>query len=257
MSTFATLRSIRRLFGKRDTRFPFRVKITEFQNSGCTFEITTPVEEWRVTRLGDETEFLGLLLRELSVGDVLFDIGSCVGLYALHAGLRGIRVCAFEPDPSYRQRLLKNVALNNLSQSVRVLDWAVSDQVGEASLFTDGVNGGSPSLAEFGSRGTVVVPTDSIDNALATNCFPVPTILKMDIEGAEILALRGMRQLLASEHKPRCMFIELHPQFLAAFNSSVDECTSLIESYGYIRQYFRTRDEQIHCIYTIEANGRG
>jgi len=248
------LASLRRLFNKKKTRFPYQTRITEYHSAGCIFEITNAVEEWRVTRLGDEAEFLGLLLRAIRVGDVLFDIGSCVGVYAVHAGLCGAQVCAFEPDPSYRQRLVKNLALNKLSQSVRVLDWAVSHQSGEATLFSDGVDGASPSLAEVGSRGGVVVPTNSIDNALAMGSLPVPTVLKMDIEGAEILALRGMRQLLASDQKPRCIFIELHPDFLPAFDSSVDQGLSLIESHGYSRQYFCKRDEQIHCIYTIEAS---
>jgi len=99
-----------------------------------------------------------------------------------------------------------------------VMDWAVSNQRGIATLYTDGVEGNSPSLDQVGERGSVLVNTDSIDNAISESVLPLPTVVKMDIEGAEILAIQGMKKLLSSQDAPRCLFIELHPDFLPGFN---------------------------------------
>jgi FkbM family methyltransferase len=229
--------------------FPHLITLTSMVAKGCKFEVTTPIEEGRVVSLGGEAEFMRKFLGEIREGDVVFDIGSCVGLYALHLSLLGRRVVAFEPDPNYRSRLLRNISLNNLQDQIQVVEWAVSDRKGEAMLYTDGVEGLSPSLRLVGERGAVVISTDSIDNALARGELPHPTVIKMDIEGAEILALRGMRQLLSSTNPPDRLFIELHPQFLPHFGSSVDECLSIIKFYGYVQEYFVLRADQLHCIF--------
>jgi FkbM family methyltransferase len=180
---------------------------------------------------------------------VLFDIGACVGLVSVHAAMTGARVVAFEPEPQFRMRLMQNLRLNRLQDEVRVIDWAVSDAAGETELFTDGVAGLSPSLKRVGERGTITIRTDSIDNALARDELPRPSVIKLDIEGAETLALRGMRSLLTSPDAPRAIFIELHPDFLPGFGSTLDEATSLIASAGYRVAHDEQRADQIHRVY--------
>jgi FkbM family methyltransferase len=230
--------------------FPYQITLTNFVSEGCKFEVTTHVEEGRVVSLGGEEEFIRLFLSEIRPGDVFFDVGSCVGLFALHAAIYGTRVWAFEPDPSYRGRLIRNVIINKLQSSIEVLEWAVSDQKGVANIYTDGLEGNrSPSLNLIGKRSAIVVNTDSIDNAIADNRLPLPTLVKIDIEGAEILALRGMNKLLISKDAPRCLFIELHPEFLKGFRSSIEECVTIIESVGYVVEYSRSRADQLHYIY--------
>lgn len=230
------------------TTFPRIVTIRTFVPEGCQFEVTTPVEAFRVERYGNEEKFTRLVLEELQPADILYDIGACVGLVTVHAAKKGAYVIAFEPDPSYRLRLETNLRLNKLT-NVQIVAWAVSDMQGEVLLFTEGVEGRSPSLREAGKRGSVRVCTDTIDNAIARREIPIPTVVKMDIEGAETLALRGMRSLLASERAPRVLFLELHPDFLPAFDSCFAEVHSFLESFGYHEEYKDVRDAQVHCIY--------
>lgn len=230
-------------------RLPRRITLTMLVPEGCVFEVTTPIEEARVAGLGEESEFLRLLLDDVKPGCCLFDIGSCVGLYALHAALRGAPVVAFEPDPAYRARLQRNIEINRLTDRVKVIPWAVSEEKGTAVLYTDGVEGNSPSLALVGDRGSVSVSTDSIDNAMAAGSLPAPDIIKLDIEGAEIQALRGMTRLLRSEQAPRHIYLELHPAFLQVFGATVQDCVTILESSGYARTHWQTRADQIHCVY--------
>jgi hypothetical protein len=74
-------------------------------------------------------------------------------------------------------------------------------------------------------------------------------IIKMDIEGAEGLALRGMSNLFSSPHPPRSLFVEIHPSFLRHFDASVEDVLNLIDSAGYRGVYHTSRDEQEHYIF--------
>lgn len=224
---------------------PPRIRLTKFITSGVVFEITTKIEKFRVTSYGDEADTIEKVLAEIKPGDVFYDVGSCVGLYSLHAAMLGAKVIAFEPDPAYRKRLMRNIKINRLEKDVKVLDWAVSDQNGAVTLYTDGVDGNSPSLREVGSRNSVTVQMKTIDSTLADEEILPPDIIKLDIEGAEALALKGMANLLASSAAPRFLFVEFHPDFLPQFNSSLEECKYFIEQFGYHEiQSFRRSHQQ-------------
>ncbi len=234
-------------------RLPRVVTITKFVSKGCRFEISTSVEAYRVERFGGEEHFTETILDELSPSDMLFDIGACVGMVAVHAASMGATVVAFEPDPGYRERLYKNLLLNELG-NVKVVEWAVSDKAGEAVLYTDGIQGNSPSLREVGARGSVRVRTDSIDNALSREEFPSPSVLKIDVEGAETLVIKGMLGLLKSDRPPRAIFIETHPEFLPLFGSQEGEVSALLEGCGYVQKYKNRRLDQVHYFYKRPAS---
>ncbi|OGW40624.1 MAG: hypothetical protein A2Y97_05045 [Nitrospirae bacterium RBG_13_39_12] len=233
---------------KQSKGLPHIVIVRKFIPKGCKFEISSPIESFRIDEYGGEEEFTGLIINELGKSDVLYDIGSCVGMVAVHAALKGCKVVAFEPDHNYRARLETNLRLNNVN-NVQIIKWAVSDTVGNVTLYTDGIEGNSPSLRKVRDRGQVTVPTDTVDNALKRNEVPYPDVIKMDIEGAEILALRGMNKLLASVSSPRKIFIEIHPEFLPEFGSSTEEVIEILKSFKYKQDYRAQRYNQIHCIY--------
>lgn len=228
---------------------PPRIWIYDFEPQGCVFETPTYMESFRVSGLGDEKGFMLSVLQSLRPGDVFFDIGANLGLYSIHAAKRGAQVFAFEPDPAYRSRLMRNIKLNKLSAAVKVVDWAVSDAKGSFELFTEGVEGVSPSLIRVGERQSVLVEANSLDQAISTRELPFPTAIKIDIEGAEVLALKGMIGLLQSEKAPDYIFIEIHPLFLSKIGSSSDECKKILESAGYQEKSCETRNNQIHCAY--------
>jgi FkbM family methyltransferase len=211
------------------------------------FEVTTPTEAFRVEQYGGEESFLLRILDELTAGDVLYDIGACVGMVTINAALRGVRVVAFEPDPAFRERLRRNLRLNSLG-GVQVEEWAVSDVPGEAVLFTDGVDGYSPSLRDSGDRARVAVRTDTIDRAWSEGTIPAADVIKMDIEGAEILALRGMKALCSSSSAPRRIFLEVHPGQLVDFGASADDVTNLLDGLGYRVVERWDRGDQMHWV---------
>jgi FkbM family methyltransferase len=227
---------------------PYVVTIDVFVYEGVRFEISSPAEVSRVKHFGGEENFTRLILQELSASDVLYDIGACVGMVTVHAAKKCAHVIAFEPDLSYRSRLVTNLRLNSLD-NVQVVAWAVSNASGVVTLYTDGLKGNSPSLREVERRHAVQINTDSIDSALSRGEIISPDVVKMDIEGAEMLALQGMKQLLRSAKVPRTIFIEIHPDFLPAFGSSAEDVVVFLKSYGYCEDYRKKRGNQVHCIF--------
>lgn len=228
-------------------RLPFVVNLRTFDASGVRFEVSNLVEYFRVVEHGDETEYTAAMLGSLREDDVLYDIGGNVGMVALHAA-KTCTTVAFEPDPSYRRRLEVNAGLNPARRFL-IEPIAIGDCDGKATLYTDGVEGNSPSLVERGERGSVSVATRTLDSLIAEERLPIPTAIKLDIEGAEILALRGGVQLLTGPLRPRVLFIEVHDTMLEGFGSSSDEVYSLLAEYGYTdASYSAHRNDQTHLI---------
>lgn len=229
-------------------QLPKIFELTDLHPHGVKFEVTNISERHRVVTRGDESEYLRAMLTVLGPDDVLYDIGANVGLVALHAAHK-CRTVAFEPDPSFLARLQRNLELNP-SVSVEVLPVAVSDSDGTAILFTDGAEGNSPSLVhQRGEKDAVEVKAQTLDSLVARGALPTPTVVKLDIEGAEILALRGAKRVLHGPGAPRVLFLEVHDSFLPAFGSSAEEVLRLVRGAGYRTvHYAATRGNQQHLI---------
>lgn len=162
-----------------------------------------------------ELDTLRLLKRLLRSGDHFVDLGANIGYFTLHAscvvGADG-RVDGFEPDPINRARLAEHLRLNGAPRQVNVHARAVSDHAGAATLYhptTPGRNHGEASL--FPPVGAALekftVPTERLDQAIDHS----PRLIKMDIEGAELEAIKGMTGLLQNDAPP-LLVIEHNPE---------------------------------------------
>lgn len=169
----------------------------------------------------------------LRPGMRVVDCGANLGYFTLLAGrLVGPtgHVDAFEPDPANRARLEAHLGLNEMHDRVTVHAAAVSNQAGTCTLYhptADGQNHGQASLYEAfvpGGQG-IDVPLVRLDQHLSA----VPDLIKMDIEGAELAALRGAEGLLKSD-RPPAMIIEHNPASALAAGWRPDELFDYIRS---------------------------
>jgi FkbM family methyltransferase len=148
-------------------------------------------------------------------GWVAYDIGANIGylsfVLAKAVGKTG-QVFAFEALPANLDRLRENILLNGLDSRVKIIPGAVTDVPGKVKFLV----GPSKSMGKVaGSAGRVglydgeiEVPGIALDAFVYDDGHPVPQVVKIDIEGGEVMALRGMTRLV-SEARP-LIFLELH-----------------------------------------------
>lgn len=149
-------------------------------------------------------------------GMVVLDIGAFVGWYTLLAarqvGAQG-KVYAFEPDPRNFDLLGENLRLNRVDSRVICLPRAVSDEAGVQPFFLHGGDQSRSSLIPSGgghesTTATTVVLDDFFDRGIKID------VVKMDIEGGEVHALRGMAETLARAGRSVKLFVECNPNSL-------------------------------------------
>ena len=145
-----------------------------------------------------EPAVTALLRREVKPGDVAVDIGAHIGYFTLLlsrlVGEKG-KVFAFEPDPDNFALLRRNAELNGL-RNVVLESKAVSDAGGRIRLYrAEGNSGDHRIFDDSGRREAVEVDSVRLDDYFAGSGVRVDFI-KMDIQGAEPGAVRGMEALL-------------------------------------------------------------
>jgi FkbM family methyltransferase len=153
------------------------------------------------------------LVRHLGPGDVVYDVGANLGFFSLVAarlvGPDG-RVVAFEPAPENAEAIRRNARLN-LIDNIVVIPRAVSSRAGTARLQIVDDQSWSR-LEEFGehpdTERVLEVETVTIDELVGSGELPPPALVKIDVEGAEVAVLEGMRATIA-EHRP-AIVCELH-----------------------------------------------
>jgi FkbM family methyltransferase len=174
----------------------------------------------------------------LRPGDVFIDVGANIGVYSLLAAQRvgpGGRVYAFEPVPGTAARLRQQVALNDLT-NITVEEMAVSDAPGTVPIYLPPAgNSGMASLHAYTDelRAPVVVAATTLD--AYTHGWPAVRLVKMDIEGAEWLALQGMQQLLATQRP--ALLLELEPTILGSMGHSAAAISEWLAALGYAPRY--------------------
>jgi len=162
-----------------------------------------------------EPEMMAALRRFARMGMVAYDVGANLGyisiLLAWLAGAEG-RVYAFEPLPANLERLRAHLEMNALQDRLVLVARAVAGQRGVARFWLH-ASGGMGKLEGSTGRegpyeGDLEVQTVDLDGFVFEERHPAPALVKIDIEGGEVLALQGMRRILC-EVRP-ALLLELH-----------------------------------------------
>jgi len=192
-----------------------------------------------------ELELLGYALRS---GETAIDIGANFGLYAYHlsrvVGPSG-KVYCFEPIP-FTARTFRHIQRGlGFGKNVELVAKGASDKTGRtqftvpvmgtgaisAGLVHMGRNDDRPGRDKRANFETKQVECEvvAIDEYLP-DARDV-ALVKCDIEGADLFAMRGMRCILAT-HKPT-VIIEINPWYLDGFRLTVDDIMSFFTELGY------------------------
>lgn len=149
-------------------------------------------------------------------GMVTYDVGANIGYISLQLGRtvgEGGHVYAFEALPENVERLRVNISLNAMDSIITVIPQAVSNRAARMT-FLVGPSGGTGKVSGSAGRQDLAYTQEILVDALSLDSFVYemgyapPDVVKMDIEGGELLAIPGMRRVL-NEVRPVVM-IELH-----------------------------------------------
>ena len=154
--------------------------------------------------------------------DILWDIGSNVGLYSVYAGLKGMKVFAFEPSALNTFFISKNIEINNLKDNVSLFPVAISDrnEFGYLNMSSTDLGG---AFNEFNETNLKTVGEDdykkhivfkqgmfaySMDELIEKYKFETPGYIKIDVDSIEDRIVYGGSKTLANK-KVKGLLLEL------------------------------------------------
>ena len=160
---------------------------------------------------------------------VVIDVGANIGYYTLYLSKlvgRGGKVYAFEPEPKNYRLLQKNLQLND-ANNVVLSKKAVAEKSGKARLYLHDTAGGHSIAREFDSY--IEIETVNLDDYLLDKRV---SLVKMDVEGAEPLVIKGMLRLL-NESKNMKIIMEFFPKAMQEAGYSFDDIATLLYNEGF------------------------
>ena len=207
------------------------------------------VDEWlwldfdfaTVHTLPAEDPLLAAFLSHLRPGQVVYDVGSFVGTYALAAAKRlgEGRVFAFEPAPASAHLMRRHCELNGLTDRVRVIEAACSSVSGACMMpvWPTGTTtwaSGNALRNVYPQEGVAPTPTPvctlSLDDFVHAGTGR-PDVLKIDVEGAELWVLQGARRTLEAARP--LVFLEVHSFAWRLFDTTEAMFREYIATLGY------------------------
>ncbi len=182
-----------------------------------------------------EKETTELFKRIVKPGNVVLDLGANIGYFTLLAaklvGSKG-KVYSFEPEPMNFYYLKKNAEINSYTQ-INPFQKAVSNEKGITKLFIcpydsghhtmnqyEGISSYRPDFKNKGKR-SVEIETVVMDDFFEGREQEID-VVKMDVEGAELLALSGMDNILKKNQKIK-MIVEFFPLLINKMGSDPKE----------------------------------
>ncbi len=187
----------------------------------------------------DEEEAM-MVKNNIKRDEIVVDLGAHIGYYTLMmaklVGQNG-KVFAFEPEPRNLKLLYKNIEVNSY-RNIEVVPKAVSDINGECTLFVGQESFGANKIfkpkktdtQEFEEIKTRTIRLDDYFEELGF--LKKISFIKMDIEGSEVRALQGMKNILESNENLK-IFTEINRDALEDNNSNFRNMLELLGKYNF------------------------
>lgn len=184
-----------------------------------------------------EPHLTNFISRRLAPGDTFIDVGANIGYYSVPAarlvGPTG-HVVAIEASPHFHQQLTAN-AQTNACNNLRAVNTAISDTPGRMTFYLER----STNLG-----GTTAIRPRTVESSFEAAAAPLPhivtddelaaaRIIKIDVEGGEAAAIRGLAPVLHRLRRDAELVIEVTPRLLAKQGHTVDDIIGPLQKHGF------------------------
>ena len=194
-------------------------EVLEVKYSGFRFKIIIDPKNGFVDRTifvnqVYEPDILSVIHKHLKAGDTFVDIGANIGQHSLFAacvvGEKGT-VVAFEPIPAIVDQFSRSVSMNNLGQTIRVINAGCGSAHQTVILHTNPTNMGGSSIhvSPSGSDSSESITLITADSILQE--YPKIHFIKIDTEGHEYEVIQGLEKTIVRDH-PKIL-LEFSPSF--------------------------------------------
>jgi FkbM family methyltransferase len=142
-----------------------------------------------------EQDVLDACLRVIRPGDVFYDIGANAGIVTIDVARtfgEDVTVHAFEPQPTLADSLTVSIELNRFTRA-QVHRLLLGDTPGEADLHVADHGVHSSLVSREAGATRLRCRMETIDGLVSTGALPPPSVIKIDVEGAELRVLQGAR----------------------------------------------------------------
>jgi FkbM family methyltransferase len=175
-------------------------------SSGATVRVPMDHPFWlKIVHRGyQELATERVLIAGLRPGDRLIDVGAHRGIFTLIGAQRvgeGGRVYAFEPDPQHVRGLRTSIRINGLA-NVTVEECAVGEADAPARFVQTGIGYERLPQAKAGQVAARNVPMVALDTYVRENGLGSVRMIKIDVDGPELMVLKGGRRLLEASEPP-------------------------------------------------------
>jgi FkbM family methyltransferase len=170
-------------------------------------------------------------LRRLVRSDTsVIDVGANIGFFTLRFAdwVSGTgRVIALEPDPDNFLQLQRIVARSGRSEVVDLFEGAAAETRGTSYLVRNPYHPADHRLGEHG----VPISAYTLDDLLAERGWPPVSLIKIDVQGAEVRVLKGAKETLRRLHP--ALYIEIDDRALAEGGFSATQLVADLSALGY------------------------
>lgn len=224
------------------------------QKAGVKYAIYTFSDDRDAISLSREP-FVYELLSKLSDDAIFIDVGANIGMFTIYAlnRIRNGKVIAIEPFPDNIRLIRKSIELNHFKNAF-LYECALSDKNGMVNLYLyehDGLHsimGGIHSYTQTQSQGFISVQLRTLDSIVNELGLHKIDLIKIDVEGAELLVLKG-----ASDSLPKInsLIMDIHSRSQKSNGICICPLCSFLRQTGFKVRIIRDSDD--HSVYAIRS----
>lgn len=184
----------------------------------------------QITDPEQKDEFQNFVL-QCSPSMFLLDIGAHFGVFSLAAAHFGGKAIAIDPSPIATRMIAIQSALNQLSNSIRIIQAAVTDEGGAVDVLNSGVFSDGYCKITQGRGKSELTRAQAVTIDQLVSQYGPPTHIKIDVEGQEAAVLRSGRKALG-QYSP-ILFLEMHNEMITSEGGDPNLALNELDDLGY------------------------